>query len=353
MNDVKDLVIIGAGLSGLALAYYLRDAGLSIQILEARDRLGGRIETIFEAEHQPIEMGATWLGSKHQALRGLLKELCIDTFEQHIGDIAVYEAISTSPPILAQLPPNPDPSMRIKGGTIALIDALFDKMPRSTVSLNQTVLSITKDGETMTVHTSSGQIQCKKVVSTLPPHLFVRKIKVEPSLPKALIDVASATQTWMGESIKVGLSFESPFWHEPNTSGTIFSNVGPVPEMYDHGNPESDYAALMGFLNGAYYNITRQERLEKIKAQLQKYYGHKAYKVKHYYERVWCLEEYTHIDYDDHVLPHQNNGHAIYRKPYLDDKLFIGGTETATIHPGYMDGAIVSAQQIARQLLKS
>lgn len=39
----------------------------------------------------------------------------------------------------------------------------------------------------------------------------------------------------MGESIKVGLTYATPFWRE-KSSETIFSNVGPIPEMYDYSN---------------------------------------------------------------------------------------------------------------------
>ena len=39
----------------------------------------------------------------------------------------------------------------------------------------------------------------------------------------------------MGESIKVGLTYATPLERE-KSSETIFSNVGPIPEMYDHSN---------------------------------------------------------------------------------------------------------------------
>ena len=68
MTEKNDIIIIGAGLTGLALAYFLRDKKLSIRILEARDRIGGRIHTVREKGLTPMEMGATWLGKKHVTL---------------------------------------------------------------------------------------------------------------------------------------------------------------------------------------------------------------------------------------------------------------------------------------------
>src|SRR4051812_27062206 len=54
-----DVIIIGAGVAGLACAGVLADNGLSVIILEARDRVGGRILTHYdEQEGFPIELGA-------------------------------------------------------------------------------------------------------------------------------------------------------------------------------------------------------------------------------------------------------------------------------------------------------
>lgn len=73
----------------------------------------------------------------------------------------------------------------------------------------------------------------------------------------------------MGESIKVGLTYATPFWRE-KSSETIFSNVGPIPEMYDHSNAEETYFGLMGFLNGAYHlRVQRRKTRDDTEAAHQ------------------------------------------------------------------------------------
>lgn len=57
---MKELIIVGAGLSGLAAACYLKKKGIDAFIVEARERRGGRIDTVLaEGNDTPVEMGAT------------------------------------------------------------------------------------------------------------------------------------------------------------------------------------------------------------------------------------------------------------------------------------------------------
>ena len=192
----------------------------------------------------------------------------------------------------------------------------------------------------------------KYVVSTLPPNLFCNRIRVTPELPDRLRAIAKITHTWMAESIKVSLIFESAFWRQKELSGTIFSNVGPIPEMYDHSNYEDSRYALKGFLNGVYFNLSLEERKSLVLNQLRKYYGNKVDDHLAYEEKVWRNETYSYVPYDDHVLPHQNNGHDVFQQSFLDGSLFIAGTETSPIYPGYMEGAVRSAQLCFQKLTK-
>ena len=62
MLKTPDVIVIGAGAAGLAAAAALARAGLDVSILEARDRIGGRIFTLRDSVHQtPIELGAEFV----------------------------------------------------------------------------------------------------------------------------------------------------------------------------------------------------------------------------------------------------------------------------------------------------
>lgn len=78
------VIVIGAGLAGLSAAERLA-ADHEVVVLEARDRVGGRLEggTI---EGHPVELGGTWLGEGHSEMYALVESLGLATFRTHNDD---------------------------------------------------------------------------------------------------------------------------------------------------------------------------------------------------------------------------------------------------------------------------
>ncbi|MGB9227628.1 flavin monoamine oxidase family protein [Mycobacterium sp.] len=70
-SDTKSVLVVGAGMAGLAAARSLADAGWPVRLIEARDRIGGRINTTRDWG-VPLEMGASWI---HGATNNPLMEL--------------------------------------------------------------------------------------------------------------------------------------------------------------------------------------------------------------------------------------------------------------------------------------
>ncbi|MCG2590911.1 flavin monoamine oxidase family protein [Rhodohalobacter sulfatireducens] len=346
--QTPNITILGGGLSGLLTAYLLKKEGFTSQILEARSRLGGRIYTFRPGNEASVELGATWLGKKHRHLVGLLNEMKIDIYEQHMGRKAFYEPMSVSPPQLVDLPPNDEPSYRIKGGTDRIIQVLAEQLDQNQIHCNQVVKKLRKKDDRLEIQTGRDHFEADLAISTLPPKLLVSEIDFFPALPKDFVDIASKTHTWMAESIKIAFTFEDAFWRKSQSSGTIFSNVGPVHEMYDHSF--NNQFALKGFMDNAYHSISRKQRKELVLEQLRRFYGGKVDSFISYHECIWQKEPYTFSSYLHPVIPHQHNGHSIFQKTFLDKKLLIGGSETATEFPGYMDGAVESAYHAVEKI---
>ena len=64
----EKVIIIGAGLCGLYLAFLLQKKGIEVLLLEAHTQIGGRIKTITGTTGVTMEMGATWFGNQHHHL---------------------------------------------------------------------------------------------------------------------------------------------------------------------------------------------------------------------------------------------------------------------------------------------
>jgi monoamine oxidase len=75
-----DLVVIGAGLAGLAAARTAAAAGASVVVVEARDRVGGRVLNEEIGDGNVVEVGAQWIGPTQDRLAALARELGVDTF---------------------------------------------------------------------------------------------------------------------------------------------------------------------------------------------------------------------------------------------------------------------------------
>ncbi len=76
-----DVCVVGAGYAGLTAARRLAQHGKSVVVLEARDRIGGRIWTQQLADGTPIDRGGAWIGPKHDAMLGLAGEVGVSTYK--------------------------------------------------------------------------------------------------------------------------------------------------------------------------------------------------------------------------------------------------------------------------------
>ena len=76
----SDVVVVGAGLAGLAAARALVAAGRAVTVVEARDRVGGRTENGRFSDGQWIEVGGQWIGPTQDRMYELVGELGLETF---------------------------------------------------------------------------------------------------------------------------------------------------------------------------------------------------------------------------------------------------------------------------------
>lgn len=344
MNKQK-IVIVGGGLSGLALAYFLSKKNFQTTILEASSRLGGRIQTIKGERETPLELGATWFTEQHTHLKELLDELNLEIFPQYTDGTSLFQRNTLDTVQEFVVPKSESSSYRIAGGTYSLIDALNKSIKSTTdIQINQKVKNISEVEDRLVITTTTNKtFGADKVFLCVPPQLVGSSIQFSPALPNRITNLLPQVQTWMSGSIKFVIEYESAFWREKGYSGLLYSNVGIVTEMYDHSNVEFTKYGFTGFLhpNAATYSF--EQRREQVLFQLVQLFGKEALKPVTYQDKMWT---------DNYVLGenpviwqrHYNNGHIELRKSFYNNKLFFVSTETDTEFPGYMEGAIRSAK---------
>lgn len=81
-----DVVVVGAGLAGLTAARDLTRAGLDVRVLEARDRVGGRIlpHALGVGTQDVVELGGQWVGPTQHRVHALVRELGLTTFPTYL-----------------------------------------------------------------------------------------------------------------------------------------------------------------------------------------------------------------------------------------------------------------------------
>lgn len=104
----SEVIVAGAGLAGLYAARVLKNAGVRVTVLEARDRVGGR--TLSRTFGKPrIDLGAQWVGPGQNRMMNLAREFGIGVYPQPTGGrqvLSIEERLSSYEGTIPSLPPH-------------------------------------------------------------------------------------------------------------------------------------------------------------------------------------------------------------------------------------------------------
>jgi monoamine oxidase len=79
VSPSREIAVIGAGLAGLCAAFELKRLGYTVTVHEARNRVGGRVESNHQfSVHKTVERGAEFIGTNHPLWRAYAKEFDLD-----------------------------------------------------------------------------------------------------------------------------------------------------------------------------------------------------------------------------------------------------------------------------------
>ncbi|CAL4062997.1 unnamed protein product, partial [Meganyctiphanes norvegica] len=157
--ESTDIIIIGAGLTGLCLAQTLTQENKDFLVLEGRERIGGRIKTIETNDGTAVEMGATWFFPNFQNLYSLMNNFDIELTEQFMRGHSFYQSNSHTPPrkVYSQ---DGDGMYRIKGGTNEIVNTLYNNIEERKVLLSHAVTEIRQVEDGLQVFSKGKVFKC-------------------------------------------------------------------------------------------------------------------------------------------------------------------------------------------------
>lgn len=358
------IIIIGAGLSGLRTASLLTAQGIKCIVLEARDRIGGRILSTFDSNRPELgkfDLGPTWFWPQYEkTITNLAKELNLRTFAQYTKGAMLSERFKDTSPERYVLPESHETrSIRFTGGVQSLIDAIAKNIPQGIVELSTQVKAIRLDKAgaiTVEADLADGKkknFSAAAVILALPPRIVANNIQFSPSIPPNLISDLLNKPTWMAGQAKVVAIYERPFWRDLGLSGYVSSWVGPLQEIHD-ASPETGSGALFGFLGipaKMRHEMGEDKILRLILDQLVKLFGTEAQNVSGILYKDWSCDKETTVEEDLKPL----RDYPIYGQSQFvgswENKIIFAGTETNSQFGGHLEGALLSAEKAVTEIL--
>ena len=351
------VAIIGAGLAGLNAARLLHRAGVDFQLFEARDRAGGRILTV-DASGAPAEdgfdLGPSWFWPQMQpAISDLVAGLGLRSFAQHsAGDLVFERVAGERPHRMPGMAPDPQ-SMRLVGGTAALVRALLRDLPQSALHFGSPVTAL-RLGHAGVEMTAGGQtLGARHVILALPPRLLAERVALHPAPMPQDLARWKATATWMAPHAKVVVLYDRPFWRGAGFSGTAQSLVGPLAEIHD-ATTASGKAALFGFSGVPASNraaIGKDTLTRAVIQQLTRFFGPEAASPNATLVMDWAADPWTATSADRTATGHPSPWPGGWVTGDWAARLIMAGSEASPVEPGYLAGAVEASERAVARVL--
>lgn len=412
LPSTVDVAIIGAGAAGLGAANALKNSGLSVIVLEARDRVGGRAHTIQAAPGITFDLGCGWLHSADQnSFVPIAEQLnfevdktlppwreraygkafpqserdaymrALDEFYERAEEAAkqarttghdisadrcldpgnrwnpMIDAISTyingcelDQVSILDMDAYQDTNInwRARRGYGALIAAYGAACP---LALNCAVTLIDHSGKRVRIETSRGTLTAAKVIVTVPTNLIADEaIRFSPALP-AKVDAARGLPLGLADKVMLALDDPESLPKDGNLRGATMRTEMGTYHLRPFGQP-----CIEGFFGGRFAQELEDAGDGAISAQsideIAAFLGNDfRRKLKPLSESRWAHDPFARGSYS-HALPGHAGQRAVLAAP-VDGRLFFAGEATS---PGFFStahGARDSGERAAGEVLKA
>ena len=361
-NGVQSIVIIGAGMAGLVAAYELSQVGHEVTILEARDRVGGRVNTLFSpfAEGQFTESGASRIPSNHQYTLDYAEHfgLSLEPFYSTSGDyfdlvgnqvqrINAADYIS-QPPWPGSV--NRNAYQKIVGGMSGLPNAMRDVM-LSKIEFSAAATLIQQDDNGVTVTTADDEIYVADRVLCTVPVPVLNKIEFQPTLSSNK-QVASDGGYRYAESSRLYTQFSERFWQFDNLNGwgnTEFEEVW-QPTWNQTGNGGIIQSYFRELAAEVFDSMAPQEQVASVHNRWRTVMPDLDDYILSNYVFAWGEQEWTGAAYASPTDSQESNLKASLSEP--EGRIHFAG-EHASNFEGWIQGALESGIRAAKEINQS
>ncbi|MEA2891435.1 MAG: monoamine oxidase [Bradyrhizobium sp.] len=401
-----DVAIIGAGAAGLGAARALENSGLSVIVLEARDRVGGRGHTILAAPGITFDAGCGWLHSADMnsfvevakrlnfeidktrppwreqsfdtgfplserqdfiaaldAFYGRAEEAAANRGDDRASDYLepgnrwnpMIHAVSTyvngselDQVSIQDMEAYEDTGInwRVRRGYGALMAAYGAPCP---LALNTQVTLIDHSGQRLRIETSRGTLTANKVIVTVPTELIAEQsIRFHPALP-AKIDAARGLPLGLADKVMLALDEPEALPKDGNLRGATMRTAMGTYHLRPFGQPciESFFGGRFAQeLEDAGDGALAAQSIDEIAALLGNDYRRK---LKPLAESRWAHDPFARGSYS-HALPGHAGDRAVLAAP-VDGRLFFAGEATCPNFFSTAHGARDSGERAAGEVL--
>jgi monoamine oxidase len=403
-----DVAIIGAGAAGLGAARALEKSALSLIVLEARDRVGGRGHTIMAAPDVTFDVGCGWLHSADKnSFVAIAEELkfeidrnrppwreqgynaafpseqrlefmrALDAFYDRAEEAArsgrdapasvwlepgnrwnpMIDAISTyvngselDRVSILDMDAYEDTGLnwRVRRGYGALMAAYGAPCP---LALNTEVTLIDHSASRVRIETSKGTLSAGKVIVTVPTSLIAEKaIRFHPALPSK-VDAARGLPLGLADKVTLLLDEPDHLPKDGNLRGATMRTAMGAYHLRPFGQP-----CIEGFFGGRFARQLEDagdgaiaaQAIDEIVAMLGSEYRRR---LKPLAESRWAQDPFARGSYS-HALPGHAGKRAVLAAP-VDNRLFFAGEATSPNFFSTAHGARDSGERAARELMGS
>jgi monoamine oxidase len=401
-----DVAVIGAGAAGLGAANALKDSALSVIVLEARDRVGGRAHTIQPTPEIVFDLGCGWLHSADKnSFVGIARDLNFeidktlppwrerafgntfpkderDQFLRAIADFydraeraaqhkvdraasdflepgnrwnPMIDAISTyingceldRVSILdMDAYEDTDINWRVRRGYGALIAAYGATCP---LALNCEVRLIDHSGKRVRIETSRGTLTASKVIVTVPTNLIAHEaIRFHPALPDK-VDAARGLPLGLADKVMLALDQPEALPKDGNLRGATMRREMGTFHLRPFGQP-----CIEGFFGGRFAQSLEDagdgaiaaQSIDEIVALLGSDFRRR---LKPLAQSRWAHDPFARGSYS-HALPGHADKRQVLAAP-VDGRLFFAGEATSPEFFSTAHGARDSGERAAGEVL--